>query len=253
MPKQFYTRESAIEYLLSDQRFRDLYKKDPDDLGRTSALRYANKLFDIEQRGDTLRSIGELRGHLVSEHHKGRGRKPGTEQIPDPKRIPRGWSVYGRGNTAPAERNVVVRVTSGERAAVKALQHDIRDVRDKGQRAWIADWMRAKPRMRDWQVTMNVYGLKTGQQTQVIQHGWTNDRLLYAAGYREDKHHNWKLPHGAPGLRKYLLDLINNMPRKSGDPSKWRGIRLYEIYLWRSPVNEKIDTTAINRQRTFAG
>lgn len=245
MPKMFFTREAAIEYLLSDQRFRELYTKDPDNLGKSTALRYANKLFDIESRGDTLRSIGELRGHLISEHHKGRGRKPGTEAYQPEEKIPRGWFTYGQKNSR--DHQIAVRTTSGERAAVKALQHDARDIRDPAYRAAMVDFLRSKPKSRDFQVTINITGNKRGQFQQIIQHGWSADRLLYAAGYREDKHGNWKLAHGAPGLKKYLLDLVNNLPKRSGDPSKWRGIRLYEIYLWKKPVDEKIDPRARTR------
>lgn len=245
MPKQFFTRESAIEYLLSDQGFRDLYKRNPADLGTNQALRYANKLFDIESRGDSLRSIGELRGHTFLEHHKGRGRKPSTMGWQEEQKIPKGWFTYGQKNSR--DHQIAVRVTSGERAAVKALQHDARDIRNKDYRDAMVDFLRHRERGRDFQVTINLTGNKRGQFTQVIQHGWSTDRLLYAAGYREDRHGNWKLQRGGQGLKNYLLELVNNMPKRSGDPSKWRGIRLYEIYLWKKPVDEKIDPAARTR------
>lgn len=250
MPKQFFTRESAIDYLLSDVRFRELYSRNPADLGKEQAMRYANKLFDIEASGGELRSIGELRGHLVSEHHRGRGRKPNTQGWQPEQKVPHGWFSYGPRDTGFYSRRVIVRVTSGERAAVKALQHDVRDIKDTGDRHMFAQWLREKRYAREWQVTMNITGGVRGQFTRLFEHGWSNKAILEAAGYREDGKGNWHLARGGMGLRKYLLNLVNSIPRRSGDPSKWRAIKLYEIYLWREPVNERIDTAARTRPVT---
>ena len=234
------SRTEAIDFLNSSENWRDLRRGNnriaaPDDMATSTLRRYANALRRIEASGGWVHDLSEIRGHVATEHHKGRGRKAGFEHYERPEKVRRMFweelrfsGLDRRGHRVRAEARFTV--TAGESVALRAVK------------------MAARAGMS---VQLVLTGPLPGQQAELFTKGGYNaDLLLLAAGYRPGKRGAWGLDRSkGPGLEAWLINYMVSLPRYTQPEDKWPFIALYQIYA-RDQINE-VDTVAIGHQRTY--
>lgn len=245
-PPRFDSAAQYREQLATNANFMEIYMRGApgrplDDLGLGQARRYFNGMWRAAREGREVRHLGELRGHVHTEHHtEGRRagrRKPGYEDYTPPQRKKRGW--YFQRNSA-GERVAVMRETSGEREAERTIAQAAR-LRTTGYRR--------EKRGGDvrygtvpYRISVNVYGPPDAsgneQRARLFwKGGWYADQLAEAIGWKKTRGGWYTRSSGAKGLEKLLLDYMASLPEHAyGD--RWGGILRYEIYAYPDPVRE---------------
>ena len=239
MPKtpDFSTRSEALEYLATNANFMQLYQRNKpgrplDDLGFAQAKRYASGMIRAARENREVRHLGELRGHVYTEHHReGRrlgARKPGYENYEPPKPRRRGWyeQMDSKGNYV-----AVVRLTDGQGEAERAISRATRP-NTLGRRG------RAQKRtLTPWRIAINVYGPGDARAMLFWKGGWYADNLMRAIGYTRTRRGYWVRTRNAPRLEKWLLDYMHSLPHHAYG-ERWSSILRYEIYMYPDPVRE---------------
>lgn len=234
------SRQEAIDYLRSSVNWQELRRGNPriqapDDMATSTLRRYANSMRRIEATGGWVHDLSEIRGHVASEHHKGRGRKKGMENYQRPEQVRRMFweelkfsGLDRRGHRVRAEARFTV--TAGESVAVRALK------------------LAAKQGMS---VQLVLTGPLPGQQAELFSKGGYNAQLLLMkAGYRPTKRGGWVLDKSrGKGLEDWLLGYLVELPRYRQPDDKWPFVGLYQIYA-RDEINE-VDQVATGHQRTY--
>lgn len=235
-----WTRDEAIHYLKNNINFLDLQRSQPRarDLGDNSTAtlkRYAAGMWQAnELEGREVKSLGELRGHTASEHHKGRGPKRGFEHWQPPVKTPRGTFDLPGGAFAAQG---VVRVTSSERVAFRFLASLAKTYRKRDGAT-----VRYDPKhtghlvSMPWLASLHVQGHRVGEQSDLFtKGGWNPESLLDAAGYRRGARGRWYLPAGAQGLERFVVDYIRANSKSPSAKSEWTGVRLWQVFGWAEP------------------
>lgn len=212
------TRDEAIDYLNTSANWQELRQhnrriKPAADLSTDIARRYANALRRKEATGGWIHDLAELRGHTVTEHHAGRGRKRGFENYQRPEKTPRMFNeqvffaaVDRQGRRIRKEARLTV--TSGESVAVRALNQAI---------------------MSGQTIALTLTGPLAGQKKSIFWRGGYDPRLLLAAaGYHVTRTGRYAKIPGA-SLERWLLNYIARMA-PSPTTERWPFIALYQIY-----------------------
>lgn len=225
------SRAEAIDYLNSSANWQELRRHNrritsASDLSTDVARRYANALRRKEATGGWVHDLSELRGHVATEHHAGRGRKKGFENYQRPEKIPRMFNEPLFFATLQGRKEARLTVTSGETVAVRALNQAIREKRT---------------------VALTLTS-PLGEKRSIFWRGGYNPRLLLkAAGYHATRTGRYANVPGA-SLERWLITYLAQM---AGSPTteRWPFIALYQIYA-ATEITE-VDLVPQNKQRTY--